>query len=150
MRSAVRNATSRGGGGVLSPDDLCTKTGKPVLEVLESKHPEMREPLLDRSKDSESIFESYDAVPDAPVPLSITAETVETVADKLSGAAGCSGANAVDLCNWLMRHGAESEALCLEMAEMTNLLVPSWRAALLPWTSNQVCARWALARSTGD
>ena len=34
LRQAVRWATYREGGGCLLPDDLCTKTGRPVAEVL--------------------------------------------------------------------------------------------------------------------
>jgi hypothetical protein len=33
-RSAVRTLTSRDQGGVLQPDDPCTKTVRPMLEVL--------------------------------------------------------------------------------------------------------------------
>jgi len=86
----------------------------------------MREP--DLAKGEGKIFEDYEFVPEA-VPLNVTVDIVETIAGKLSGAAGCSGTDAVDLGNWLLRHGAESEALRFEMAEMTNLLAnssPSW------------------------
>ena len=33
LRQAVRRATDREGGGCLLPEDLCTKTGRPVVEV---------------------------------------------------------------------------------------------------------------------
>ncbi|EJK47350.1 hypothetical protein THAOC_33933, partial [Thalassiosira oceanica] len=50
IRKGVRNLTDRGGGGVLQPDDKCTKTDRPVIEVLEEKHPEMQMPdLTDRT-----------------------------------------------------------------------------------------------------
>lgn len=39
LRTAVRSLTQRGQGGVLQPDDKCSKSGRPVLEVLRSKHP---------------------------------------------------------------------------------------------------------------
>ena len=39
IRSAVRTATSRAGGGILMPDGVCTKTGRPVMEVLAEKAP---------------------------------------------------------------------------------------------------------------
>ena len=34
LRQAVRQATNREGGGCLLPGDKCTKTGRPVAEVL--------------------------------------------------------------------------------------------------------------------
>ena len=44
LRQAVPRATDREGVGCLLPDDQCTKTGRPVAEVLQEKHPEMRAP----------------------------------------------------------------------------------------------------------
>ena len=38
LRQAVRWETDRKGGGCLLPDDQCTKTGRPVVEVLREKH----------------------------------------------------------------------------------------------------------------
>ncbi|EJK74504.1 hypothetical protein THAOC_03813 [Thalassiosira oceanica] len=50
IRKGVRNLTDRGGGRVLPPDNKCTKTDRPVIEVLEEKHPEMQMPdLTDRT-----------------------------------------------------------------------------------------------------
>ena len=37
-------ATDREGGRCLLPEDLCTKTGRPVAEVLREKYPDMRVP----------------------------------------------------------------------------------------------------------
>ena len=39
---AIRWTTNREGGGCLLPDDQCTKTVRPVAEVLQEKHPDMR------------------------------------------------------------------------------------------------------------
>ena len=57
IRSAVRNLTNRDGGGVLQPQDLCTKSGCPVLDVLREKHPPMREPNMGNPQ--LGIFEDY-------------------------------------------------------------------------------------------
>ena len=42
LRQAVRRATDQEGRGCLLPEDKCTKTGRPVAEVLWEKHPDMR------------------------------------------------------------------------------------------------------------
>jgi hypothetical protein len=39
LRSAVRTLTARSIGGVRQPDDLCTKSNRPVWQVLQDKHP---------------------------------------------------------------------------------------------------------------
>ena len=128
LRTAVRVLTSRDGGGVLAPDDQCTKTGRPVLSVLREKHPAMRDPPL---ADADlACFEFYSSTP-TPLPLDITADVVERVAAKLHGAAGPGGTNAVALGNWLLRFGQESERLREEVAQFTRWLSnesPSWAA----------------------
>ena len=130
LRKAVRNATSRGNGGVLQPDDDCTKTGRPVLEVLRGKHPKMRDPDPDMADDDRGSFEPYEATPQ-PLPLCITEEVVEKVASRLSGSAGPGGADSVDLRNWLLRFGAESERLRSVLASLAEWLAntsPPWAA----------------------
>jgi hypothetical protein len=129
LRSAVRHLTSRQGGGVLQPADLCTKSGRPVVEVLREKHPDLREPPSVGAPDG--AFEPYARGAPAVVPVDVTAMTVKTVAAKLSGAAGPGGVDAVDLRNWLLRCGVESEDLREEMAAMTAWLAnmhPPWAA----------------------
>ncbi len=46
LRAAVRFTMACNGGGVLLPQDACTKTGRPVIEVLQSQHPDTRIPNL--------------------------------------------------------------------------------------------------------
>ena len=41
LRQAIHWATNRKGGGCILPDDQCTKTGRPFVEVLQKKHPDM-------------------------------------------------------------------------------------------------------------
>ena len=57
LRQAVRQATDREGGGCLLPDDQCTKTGRPVADVLREKHPDMRVPPVEipRAQPSRSM-----------------------------------------------------------------------------------------------
>jgi hypothetical protein len=130
LRSAVRSLTQQDQGGVLQPDDLCSKTGKPVLAVLRSKHPKMRDPQPDMTDPDRGSFEPYDEVPE-PIPLVISGDVVEQVASRLSGGAGPGGSDAVDLRNWLLRFGAESEALRDALADICTMMAnssPSWAA----------------------
>ena len=56
-------------------------------------------------------------------------DTIEKVATKLSGAGGPSGTDAVDLRNWLLRFGTESEGLRQVLAELTSWIAnnhPPW------------------------
>ncbi|KAI2507267.1 hypothetical protein MHU86_7103 [Fragilaria crotonensis] len=128
LRSAVRTLTDRSGGGVRQPDDLCSKAGRPVWQVLQEKHPALRDPTS--VGDADGAFEPYPDLP-APVPVCTTQDDVEAIASRLSGAAGPGGTDAVDLANWLLRFGRESEALREEMAAWTNWLAntsPPWAA----------------------
>eukprot|EP00978_Attheya_sp_CCMP212_P024835 scaffold78676_cov64-Attheya_sp.AAC.3 len=124
LRSAVRGVTSREGGGVLQPDASCTKTGRPVVEVLREKHPDLREPLL-VGQPNGSFEPDLEERLREPIPLETTAETVDAVASRLSGAAGPDGVDGVDLRNWLLRFGKESEALREKMAAWSEWLVPA-------------------------
>jgi hypothetical protein len=63
LPSAVRNLTNRESGGVLEPDAACTKTGLPMLEVLQQKHPALREPPVVGGENE--AFERYDSTPTA-------------------------------------------------------------------------------------
>ena len=130
LRSAVRGLTSREGGGVMMPDDDCTKTGRPVIDVLRDKHPGLREPLL-IGEHNGSFEPMTDEEWKEPIPVGITAEVIEQVATNLSGAAGPDGVDGTDLKNWLLRFGAESEALRIEMATWSEWLTnghPPWAA----------------------
>jgi hypothetical protein len=62
IRQAVHSVTNREGGGVLGPADRCTKTGRPVIDVLHVKHPPLHEP----SDIGAATFEHYAELPDPP------------------------------------------------------------------------------------
>ncbi|KAI2490762.1 hypothetical protein MHU86_23809 [Fragilaria crotonensis] len=119
-----RQPSSRG--GVRQPDDLCTKSGRPVWQVLQEKHPALRDPTSVGEEDG--AFEPYPNLP-APIPVCVTQDDVEAISPRLAGAAGPGGTDAVDLANWLLRFGLE--ALREEMAAWTNWLAntsPPWAA----------------------
>jgi len=115
---------------VLRPDDHCTKTGPPVLEVLQEKHPELHDPpIYNRNTpgDDDGAFEAYEG----EAPAIIPADIVELVAATLFGSAGLGGTNAVNLHNWLLHYSNESLALHKKMTKWTMWLAndtPPWPA----------------------
>jgi len=97
--------------------------------VLQDKHPKLRDPPI-ADGDTDGTFEHYEGGP-ATIPIVISIDMVERVAAKLSGMAGLGGTDVVDLQNWLLCFGAESEAFREEMASWTNWLAnetPPWPA----------------------
>ena len=93
------------GGGCLLPEDKCTKTGRPVADILREKHPDMRVPPVENP--TCAAFEEYEDIPKMET-LDFMEDDVTWVALKLSGAAGALGAEAMELCNWLLRFGCAS------------------------------------------
>ena len=73
----------RGEGGILGSAQMCTKSGRPILEVLHT--PPLRDPqsMGDRGE----TFKPYAYTPE-PVPVACTHEVVEQAAGRLSGATG--------------------------------------------------------------
>ena len=111
IRAAVRMVTDRDPGGLFKPDDKCTKSGCPVIDVLREKHPEAVIP-------SDGDFDAHPGGPEcleAP-PVYCYEETVAKAAAKLSGGAGPCGVEGILLRNWLLRHGNSSELLREELA----------------------------------
>ena len=88
---------------MLHPDEKCTKTGSPVLKVLESKHPPLQNPTTLSTKDG--VFEPYNKIPTKLPPLSVTQHVMETIGAKLSGAAGPGETDGKELKTWLLRYG---------------------------------------------
>ena len=65
------------------------------------------------------------------MPLEIMATVIESIAPKLSGAAGTTGVDSVDLQNWLLRFGSESQGLREVVAALGSWLAngqPPWAA----------------------
>ena len=117
LQQAVRWATDREGGGCLLPDYQCTKTGRPVAEVLQEKHLEMRVPPVENP--TCAALEEYEAVRKT-VPLDLTEDDVTWVASKTSGAAGALGADAIELRNWILCFGCKSEELRVIATSLTD------------------------------
>ena len=90
LRTAVRWITEWEKGGVLLPEDNCTKTGERVVEVLRTKNPDTR-PLL------ATCLDVYPNNPPEMVPVDITDDVVLAVAGRLLGGAGPGGTDSVSL-----------------------------------------------------
>ena len=119
IRAAVRQATDRGKGGVLSVKITNSKTGKLVIEVLREKHPHLQEVYL--SHPECSAFEYYDTRPKV-LPLDVTAHEIEETVRKMGGSGGPSRADSAMLKDWCTRFSAEYEELREELAAWTQWL----------------------------
>ena len=86
----------------MHPDEDCTKAGRPVINSLCKKHPEMMVPEL--TDEENASFKEYAELLET-VPVECDAEMVEEVASKLKGGAGSSGIDAIAMKNWLLGHG---------------------------------------------
>ena len=117
LRQDVRRATFREGGGCLLPGEKCTKTGRPVADVLQEKHPDMRVPPVENS--ACAAFEKYEDLTKTAF-LYVTEDDVMWVASKLSGTAGALGAEAIELWNWLLCFGCASEELRVIFASLAD------------------------------
>ena len=117
LRQSVRRPTDREGGGCLLPEDQCTKTGRPVADVLQEKHPDMHVPPVENPACAD--FEEYEVVPET-VPFDFTEDDVTWVASKLSGAAGALGAEAMELQNWLLHFRWASEEFRVVVASLAD------------------------------
>ncbi len=119
LHTAVCFVTARDGGGVLLPQDACTKTGRPVMEVLQLQHPNTRIPNLG---DPDCIaFEHYNEVLTA-LPKDCTSKDLEALALRMSGSTGPSSFDAVILRNCLLRYGRALSELRQEMADWVEWL----------------------------
>eukprot|EP00957_Ditylum_brightwellii_P060021 4556804-Ditylum_brightwellii.AAC.1 len=125
---AVRRATDRDGSGVLYPSDKCTKSGEPVIDVLQGKHPDTRVP--DVTNPTCTAFEHYGKVPEV-TPLEFTQGSVAHVASLMRGSGAPIGLEATAISNWLLRFGVASEEIREEIAMLADLLAngsPPWAA----------------------
>ncbi len=109
--TAVRAVTDRDPGGLYAPEDICTKIGRRVLDVLCEKHPDARIPkecAVDSYANSAELLEA--------MPIDCYKEQISLRAAHLSGGAGPCGVDGTTLKEWLLRHEVSSERLQKEMA----------------------------------
>ena len=128
IRVVIRQLTSHNLGGILSPDDACTKTGRKVRDVLAEKHPPLRVP--DNTTPERISFHEYGPPPDI-IAIDCPAGDAEKITRQLRGSTGCSGMTAETLKNMLLRHGRTSANLRDELTAWATWLAstsPPWAA----------------------
>ena len=109
------------------------------MQVLQAKHPEQHVPDL---QDPDIIvFHEYSEVPD-PIPIDCTPATVESVAKKLMGAAGCSGVDSALLKSCLLRYGKASSELREELLDWTWWLANPLPPSPTPRARASATVRW--------
>jgi hypothetical protein len=103
--------TNHDPGGLFVPDNICTKTGRRVLDVLCKKHLDARIP-------KERAFNSYANSAESleTMPIDCYEEQISTQVAHLSGGAGPCGVDGTTMKEWLLCHDVSSEHLREEMA----------------------------------
>ena len=100
--AAVRGLTSGNGGGVLGPDNACTKTGRRVCNVLVENYLALQIPNI---SDSNNLAFADQGEAPGIIPIDCPIGDAKRVARQLHGSAGCSGVDAEHLKNQLLKHG---------------------------------------------
>jgi hypothetical protein len=135
LRGAVRYITDREMGGILLPDDKCSKTGLPVSDVLDSEHHMARAPDV-------NALPHYEELPEF-IEVNITKDSVEDTARKLSGGAGLGGVDSYTLKHWLLGFGKTSRGLrsacAAEIIDWLANSSPPW-AAYRALQGGRLCA----------
>jgi hypothetical protein len=111
LRATVRAVTDRDPGGLYAPDDICTKAGRWVLDVLRKKHSNACIP-------KERAFDSYTNSAELleVMPRACYKYQISMRAAHLSGGAGPCGVDGTTLKEWLLCHEVSSECLREQMA----------------------------------
>ena len=127
MRKAVQLVCDIEKVGVLQPDELAAdRTGtinETVKSVLEGKYPSKTIPSC-------ATLETHKETP-IFIPVNITKEAIESVAQKLSGSSGPGGTDSEALQGWLLKSGEESTRLRNNVETFVDWLAngsPPWAA----------------------
>ena len=127
IRKAVQYISEREEASPIhQPKDIDVKSGSQVIDVLQDKHPSPNPDL------TPTDLPSYDSVLVCPE-LCVSPEIVATVAQKLTGACGLGGTDAVTLRDWLLRHKKASRSLCQSLANLVAWMLNGIR----PWAATR-------------
>ena len=95
---AVRLITEKYWYVLYQPRYTCSKIGETLIEVLQSKHPDVRLALND-------IFDSYMGTPKELIPLDIMKNTVTEVGHWISEGVGPGGKDRINIQHWIFTTG---------------------------------------------
>ena len=98
-------------GCVLGPDNLCTKIGLPIIDVLRDKHPDLQVPDLTLTHPDNIAFNIYEEAMTCPIPLDAPAEVVKSIVTKLQWSNGPYSVDTVLLKNYLTLYKRSSAEL---------------------------------------
>ena len=105
ISSSVKMVTNRDLGGLYRPTDACSKTGRPVIDILREKHPEGIIPDI-------SHFDTYSERTttecQTSMPVYCSEDEVAKVAKTHGGCAGPTGVDGIMLRGWVLRKGVPS------------------------------------------
>ena len=118
LNEATTYITSQTKNVILNPTDIDEKTNKPVLEVLQSKNPEIK---INNINEEQFKLEEYDEIP-TPLKLQITESNVTEITSSLHGAGGPTGFDAITLKNFPLCHVKASKHVREEMANWAEYL----------------------------
>ena len=96
------------------------------MEVLPTKHPKAQTPRA-------ASLDCYTGRPPELTPVDINDDTVTAVAGRLLGGAGPGGTDSVSLQHWILRFGAASAELRLNIGDFVEWLGNRWP----PWAAYQ-------------
>ena len=98
-----------------------------MFNLLRGKHPSTCDPEVDVDN---RVFKLHKKVPQ-PMPIQVTLDHVNWVASQLTGLAGISSTNRVELQAWIQDRGVESATLGQELDKWAMWMAnksPSWDA----------------------
>ena len=111
----VRWITDHEKGGVIHPEDNCTKSGELVMYVMCFKY-------TYACTRSTASLESYPGLPPDLVQVNVTEDKVKEIAGHLYGCAGTGRTDLVSLQHWIIRFGLASGELQLTVGDFTECL----------------------------
>ena len=99
ISEAVNTVVDTDRGRLYQPEDVCSKTGRMVIDILREKHPEVTVP-------PDEHFDAYDAAEELleSMPVYCYAKTVAKAVAKLQGASGPCGVDRLILKSWCLRY----------------------------------------------